>query len=64
MDAQRVYALLQQACMLLEDAGNYHIAAHVGQAMALVEERYAVGGDHLAERDGAPAPSGPVEPPN
>ncbi|WP_298093077.1 hypothetical protein [uncultured Sphingomonas sp.] len=50
--------------MLLEDAGNYHIAAHVGQAMALVEERYAVGGDHLAERDGAPAPSDPVEPPN
>lgn len=61
MDAQRVYALLQQACMLLEDAGDFHIAAHVGQAMALVEGRYAVGADHLAERDGALSRSDPVE---
>lgn len=48
MDASRVYALLQEACRMLEAADEYAISAFVGHGMAMVEERYGVGGDHLA----------------
>jgi len=47
MDPLRIYSLLQDACRALEDAGDYAIAAHVGHSMALVQEKYGVGQDHL-----------------
>jgi hypothetical protein len=47
MDPLRVYALLQEACQALEQMGDHAIAAHVGQSMALIEDRYGVGHDHL-----------------
>jgi hypothetical protein len=47
MVATRVYALLQEACSTLEKSEDHAIAAYVGFAMALVEEKYGVGHDHL-----------------
>ena len=47
MDALRIYSLLQEACRALEEAGDHGIAAHVGHSMALVQEKYGVGQDHL-----------------
>lgn len=47
MDADRVYALLQEACRMLEGADDHAIAAYVGQSMALVQAKYGVGRDHL-----------------
>ncbi|KQN28730.1 hypothetical protein ASE88_06780 [Sphingomonas sp. Leaf38] len=47
MIATRVYALLQEACSALETSEDHAIAAYVGFAMALVEEKYGVGQDHL-----------------
>lgn len=47
MDADRVYALLQEACRMLEGAHDHAIAAYVGHAMALVQAKYGVGRDHL-----------------
>lgn len=46
MNADRVYALLQDACRSLEDAGDFAIAAYVGLGMALMHEKYGVGHDH------------------
>lgn len=51
MDATRVYSNLQEACRALEDAGDYAIAAHVGLGMALIQEKYGVGQDHLDDAD-------------
>jgi hypothetical protein len=51
MNASRVYALLQEACRTLEDAGDDAIAAYVGLGMALIEEKYGVGHDHLVKVD-------------
>lgn len=50
MDASRVYALLQEACRMLEAADEYAISAFVGHSMAMVQERYGVGQDHLDEQ--------------
>jgi len=47
MGATRVYGLLQEACTALEATEDHAIAAYVGFAMALVEEKYGVGHDHL-----------------
>lgn len=47
MDALRIYSLLQEACRALEAAGDHGIAAHVGHSMALIQEKYGVGQDHL-----------------
>lgn len=47
MDAARAYALLQEACRMLEDAEEHAIAAYVGHSMTLVEARFAVDPDHL-----------------
>lgn len=47
MAATRIYALLQEACAALETSEDHAIAAYVGFAMALVEEKYGVGHDHL-----------------
>lgn len=47
MAATRIYALLQEACAALEMSEDHAIAAYVGFAMALVEEKYGVGHDHL-----------------
>lgn len=47
MDATLIYDLLQQACRLLETANEHHVAAHVSQAMALIQARYGVGRDDL-----------------
>ena len=47
MDALRIYSLLQEACRALEQAGDHAIAAHVGHGMAMIEEKYGVGKDHL-----------------
>ena len=49
MDADRVYALLQEACRRLEEEREYAISAYVGHAMAMIESRYGVGHDHLAQ---------------
>lgn len=51
MNATRVYSLLQEACRALEDAGDHAIAAYVGLGMALVQEKYGVGQDHLGRAD-------------
>lgn len=40
MDAVRVYALLEEACHLLDEAEEYAIAAHVGQSMIMMEARF------------------------
>jgi hypothetical protein len=47
MNAARTYELLQEACRALEPAGDHAIAAYVGVSMAMVEEKYLVGHDHL-----------------
>ena len=47
MAASRIYALLQEACAALETSDDHAIAAYVGFAMSLVEEKYGVGHDHL-----------------
>jgi hypothetical protein len=47
MDPLRVYVMLQEACRALEQMGDHAVAAHVGQSMALIEEKYGVGHDHL-----------------
>ena len=47
MDPLRIYALLQEACQSLEQSGDFAIAAHVGHSMALIEQKYGVGEDHL-----------------
>ena len=53
MVATRVYALLQEACAALETAEDHAIAAYVGFAMSLVEEKYGLdqGALDLATRD-------------
>ena len=48
MDAVRVYALLEEARRLLEMAEEYAISALVDHGMAMVGERYGVGGDQIA----------------
>jgi len=47
MDPLRVYALLQEACRSLEQAGDFAVAAHIGHAMGLIEHQYGVGHDDL-----------------
>jgi hypothetical protein len=47
LDAARVYALLQEACRALERSGDTAIVAHVGHCMALIQQAYGVGSDHL-----------------
>lgn len=47
MVATRVYSLLQEACLALETSEDHAIAAYVGFAMALVQDKYGVGQDHL-----------------
>jgi hypothetical protein len=42
MDAVQVYDLLKKACLELEESGEYAVAAFVGHAMTLLEERYAL----------------------
>lgn len=51
MNASRVYALLQEACRSLEEGEDHAIAAYVGLSMALVQEKYGVGQDHLDSTD-------------
>ncbi|MEG3163713.1 hypothetical protein U1701_03810 [Sphingomonas sp. PB2P19] len=51
MDASRTYTLLQEACCTLDNAGDHAIAAYVGLGMALIEAKYGVGHDHLAQVD-------------
>lgn len=53
MDAGRIYGLLQEACRALEDAGDHAISAYVGASMAMIQEKYAVGQDHLDPVDTA-----------
>jgi len=40
MDAERVLALLADACLTLEQAGEHAAAAYVGHAISLLEDRY------------------------
>ena len=47
MNAARTYDLLQEACRALEAAGDHAISAYVGVSMAMVQEKYRVGRDHL-----------------
>lgn len=42
-----VYNMLQQACRQLESWHDHSIAAVVSQAMAMIQDRYGVGSDHL-----------------
>ena len=51
MNATRVYSLLQAACRALEDAGEHAISAYVGLVMAMINEKYGVGQDHLDQTD-------------
>ncbi len=51
MNAARTYTLLQEACRALEAAGDHAIAAYVGVSMAMVQEKYVVGRDHLEPID-------------
>ncbi|MBB4152571.1 hypothetical protein GGQ80_000447 [Sphingomonas jinjuensis] len=46
-DATAVYDMLQAACKTLESWSDHSIAAVVSQAMAMVQDRYGVGIDHL-----------------
>jgi hypothetical protein len=46
-DATAVYDMLQTACKTLESWNDHSIAAMVSQAMAMVQDRYGVGLDHL-----------------
>ena len=46
-DATAVYDMLQAACKTLESWNDHSIAAIVSQAMAMVQDRYGVGIDHL-----------------
>ena len=46
MNAIRVHSLLQDACRALDAAEEHAIAAYVGLAMALIEEKYGVDRDH------------------
>lgn len=50
LDAVRVYALLQEACRALEDADEHAISAYVGQSMAMIEQRFGIGIDHISSR--------------
>ncbi len=36
---------------MLEDANDHAIAAHVGMGMALIQEKYGVGEDHMEHID-------------
>ncbi|MEG3084145.1 hypothetical protein U1707_10875 [Sphingomonas sp. PB2P12] len=45
MNASSVYALLQEACRALDAAEDHAIAAYVGCAMTLIEEKYDVVAD-------------------
>ena len=44
---QRAVAASDEACAALETSDDHAIAAYVGFAMSLVEEKYGVGHDHL-----------------
>jgi uncharacterized membrane protein len=43
MDAVRVYSLLHEVCLELDQADEHAAAAYVDRAMALLRERYGVG---------------------
>lgn len=45
MDTSEVYALLERACLELERAEEFAIAAYVGHAMALLEKSPLRSGD-------------------
>lgn len=47
MNANRVYSLLQDACQALDAAEDHAIAAHVGLAMALIQDAYALDDETL-----------------
>lgn len=47
MNPTHVYSVLQDACRALEASDDHAIAAYVGLAMALVQDKYGVGQDHL-----------------
>lgn len=42
MDAAHVYALLREACHLLDGNEEHAIAALVGQSMAMLARRYSL----------------------
>lgn len=42
MNAIRVYSLLHDACQTLDAAEDHAIAAHVGFAMALLQQKYDI----------------------
>jgi len=41
-----VHTQLRAACIKLEELEEHVVAAYVGHAIALVEERFGIGGDH------------------
>lgn len=47
MEPEQIYDHLQAACKLLEKGNDHAIAAMVSHCMAMVNERYGVGSDHL-----------------
>lgn len=51
MNATRVYALLQEACRMLEEAEEHAIAAYVGHGMTMVEAHLPIGPDHRRIED-------------
>jgi len=42
VNADRVMALLTEACAMLDASGDHAAAAHVGQAMTMVAQRHGV----------------------
>lgn len=51
MNATRVYALLQEACRMLEEAEEHAIAAYVGHGMTMVEAHLPIGPDSRRGED-------------
>ncbi|WP_158638029.1 hypothetical protein [Sphingomonas ginsenosidivorax] len=47
MNAQLIYSMLNDACRALEESGEHVIAAYVGQGMALIDEKYALGHERI-----------------
>ena len=51
VEPEQIYDHLQAACKLLENGNDHAIAAMVSHCMAMVNERYGVGSDHLDGSD-------------
>ena len=51
-DAAQTYILLSDACALLDASNDHAIAAYVGLAMALMEEKYGIAPSDSADQNG------------